>query len=77
MKKHWETKLDGRKWSFNKICNELLKEREIFDLDRFLYPVEEDMLPLEDLKNIREGAIRVVDGIQNNKSFFVYYDTDV
>lgn len=77
MQKIWKAKLDGRKWSFNKICTELLNEREIFDLDRFLYPVEEDMLPFEDFKNIKEGAFRVVEGIQNKKSFFVYYDTDV
>lgn len=77
MQKIWKAKLDGRKWSFNKICNEILNEREIFNLDRFLYPIEEDMLPFEDFKNIKEGAFRVVESIRNKKSFFVYYDTDV
>lgn len=77
MKKIWKPKLDGRRWSFDKICSELLNEREIYNLDRFLYPIEEDMVPFENLKNIKEGAFRVVDGIQNKKRFFVYYDTDV
>ena len=76
MEKEWIPKLDGRKWSFGKICNELLNEREIFDLDRFLYPIEEDLLPFEDLKNIKAGAKCVINAINTGKNFFVYYDTD-
>lgn len=77
MIKKWKAKLDGRKWSLNKIENEILKSRDIMNLNRFLCPVEEDMMPFENFKNIKEGAFRVVEGIQNQKSFFVYYDTDV
>ena len=77
MKKKWIPRLDGRRWSINKIESEILKSRDIANLDRFLYPIEEDMIPFEEFKNIKEGAFRVVEGIQQNKSFFVYYDTDV
>lgn len=76
MQKTWKAKLDGRKWSFNKICTELLNEREIFDLDRFLYPVEEDMLPFEDFKNIKEAAQVVLKAINEKRNMLVYYDTD-
>ena len=77
MEKNWKAKLDGRRWSFNKICNSLLNEREIWDLDRFLYPVEEDLLPLCDLKNIEEAAKVVIDGINNKKSILIYSDVDL
>ena len=76
MKKLWKAKLDGRKWSFTKITEELLKYREIFDLDRFLYPTEEDFVPFENFENIKEAAKIVINGIKNNKSFFIYYDVD-
>ena len=76
MIKKWQAKLDGRKWSQNKIMSEILKERGIMNLDRFLYPVEEDLLPLEDLNNIKEAAKIFLEGISNQKKFFVYYDTD-
>ena len=71
MKKKWTAKLDGRKWSLNRICNEILNERDILNLDRFLYPVEEDMLPFEDFKNIKEGALSVLQCIEDKKKIFV------
>ena len=76
MKKIWKAKLDGRRWSFSKITEEILRSREIFDLDRFLYPIEEDLLPLDRLHNIDEAAKVVINGIKNNKNFFVYFDSD-
>ena len=76
LKKLWKAKLDGRRWSINKIESEILKSRDIFNLDRFLYPVEEDMLPLNSLKNIKEAAEIVINAINNNEKILVYYDTD-
>ena len=77
MIKKWKAKLDGRKWSLNKIENEILKSRDIVNLDRFLYPIEEDMIPFEKFKNIKEAAEIVIKGIENNKNFFIYFDVDV
>lgn len=76
MRKEFHTKLDGRRWSFSKITSELLESRDIANVDRFLYPIEEDLIPFEELRNIKEAAKIVIDGIKNNKSFFVYADTD-
>ena len=64
--------MDGRRWSINKIENEILKSRDIVNLDRFLYPIEEDMVPFEEFKNINSAANVVIDGIKNAKNFFVY-----
>lgn len=77
MKKQWKAKMDGRRWSINKIESEILKSRDIANLDRFLYPVEEDMIPFEEFKNIKEGAFRVIEGIKKNKTFLVYFDSDL
>ena len=77
MNKQWISRLDGRRWSLNKIESEILKSRGIMNLDRFLYPIEEDMIQFEKLKNIKEGAICVLEGIKKKKSFFVYFDTDL
>ena len=68
--------MDGRRWSINKIENEILKSRDIVNLDRFLYPIEEDMVPFEEFKNINSAANVVIDGIKNAKNFFVYGDVD-
>lgn len=77
MRKEWSTKLDGRRWSFNRITSEILQSRDIMNLDRFLYPVEEDMLPFENFKNIKEAAKICINGIKEHKKFFVYCDTDL
>ena len=77
MKKKWIPRLDGRRWSINKIESEILKSRDIVNLDRFLYPIEEDMIPFEEFKNIKQAAEIVINGIKNGKDFLVYYDTDV
>ena len=76
MEREWKIKLDGRRWSYNKIVSEILRDRDIINLDRFLYPIEEDMLPLESLKNIKEAGDIVANGIREHKRFFVYFDSD-
>lgn len=76
MQKEWKTKIDGRKWSTDKIESAILRSRGIVNLDRFLYPVEEDMIPFDKLKNIEGAAFAVVQGMKENKNFLVYYDSD-
>ena len=60
MKEKWIPRLDGRRWSINKIESEILKSRDIANLDRFLYPIEEDMIPFEKFKNIIQKSIENV-----------------
>ena len=76
MQKEWTTKLDGRRWSFNRITDEILQARDIANLDRFLYPIEEDMIPFEELRNIQEAAKIIICGLKEGKKIFVYGDTD-
>lgn len=76
MQKIWKPMLDGRKWSLGKIINSILNQRGIVNQDRFLYPIEEDMLPLDSFLNIKSAADVVINGIKNKNSFFIYYDSD-
>ena len=76
MQKIWKPMLDGRKWSLGKIMNSILSQRGIVNQDRFLYPIEEDMLPLDSFLNIKSAADVVINGIKNKNTFFIYYDSD-
>ena len=71
MQKIWKPLLDGRKWSLGKIMNSILNERGIINQDRFLYPIEEDLLPLDSFVNIKQAADVVTSGIKNKNSFLV------
>lgn len=76
MQKIWKPLLDGRKWSLGKIMSSILNERGIINQDRFLYPIEEDLLPLDSFLNIKQAADVVTSGIKNKNSFLVYFDSD-
>ena len=76
MQKIWKPILDGRKWSLGKIMNSILDARGIVNQDRFLYPIEEDMLPLDSFLNIKQAADVVVSGIKDKNSFLIYFDSD-
>ena len=78
MQKVLTAKIDGRKTENElEIIDAILELRNITDLDSFLYPSEEDILPLEELKNIDKAAQAILDGICMGDTFLVYYDTDV
>lgn len=77
MKKKWNIKIDGRDMDSGEIIDSILESRGIDDVAEFLHPSEDDMLPLEDLKNIEKAAQTILDGIDNNKTFYVHYDVDV
>ena len=77
MKKKWNIKIDGRGLEQDEIIDSLLSSRNIEDLDSFLHPSEDDMLPLEKLHNIDKAAQVILDGIDDiDSTFLVYYDTD-
>lgn len=77
MEKLWNIKIDGRDMDSGEIIDSILESRGIDDVAEFLHPSEDDMLPLEDLRNIEKAAQTILDGIDNHKTFYVHYDVDV
>ena len=76
MKKNWNIKIDGRGLDEAEIIDALLESRGIKDVDKFLNPSEEDMIPFEDLIGIEKAAKIVMDGIENGSYFIVHWDVD-
>lgn len=58
------------------IVDIILEKRGIKDIEHFLNPQTDDLLPLDSLTRIDEARQIVEDGIDNNKSFAVFWDTD-
>lgn len=77
MKKKWNVKIDGRNLDSTEIIDTLLESRGINDVTEFLHPSEDDVLPLEKLRNIDKAAQVILDGVDDiDTVFLVYYDTD-
>lgn len=77
MKKKWNVKIDGRNLDSTEIIDTLLESRGINDVTEFLHPSEDDVLPLERLRNIDKAAQVILDGVDDiDTVFLVYYDTD-
>ena len=60
----------------SEIIETIVNNRGIKDLDHFLNPVEQDLLPLDALKNVDKAKEIVEKGIEDNKTFGVFFDTD-
>ncbi len=77
MKKKWNVKIDGRNLDSTEIIDTLLENRGIDDVTEFLHPSEDDVLPLEKLRNIDKAAQVILDGVDDiDSAFLVYFDTD-
>ena len=59
------------------IIDTILENRRIKDVEHFLNPREEDLLPLDSLMKIDEARQIVELGIDNNKTFGVFFDVDL
>lgn len=69
---------DCRGQVINEIQDAVVEIRNIQDLDHFMNPREEDILPFEDLRNIEKAAQIVTNGLRKpNTKFVVHYDVDV
>ena len=77
MEKKWNVVIDGRGKDSLQIIDEILEARGIEDVEHFLNPTEEDLVPFEQMKNIDEAAQVILDGVDNDKKFFVHWDVDV
>lgn len=59
------------------IIDTILENRRIKDVEHFLNPREEDLLSLDSLMKIDEARQIVELGIDNNKTFGVFFDVDL
>lgn len=59
------------------IIDTILENRKIKDVEHFLNPREEDLLPLNSLTKIDEASKIVEQGLDNNKTFGVFFDVDL
>ena len=67
---------DCRGMDYHEIIDCLIESRGIKNIDNFLNPTIDDLLPLDSLYRIDEARNIVVDGINNNLHFKVLFDTD-
>ena len=77
MIKQLTAKIDGREIEDDlEIIDAILEERGIEDLDSFLHPTEDDLIPFEKMKNINKAYEIIDDGITMGEKFLVLADTD-
>lgn len=78
MKKILTAKIDGRNMEDDfEIIDAILESRNIEDIGSFLRPSEEDLIPFEELKGVEEAAQVIIDAIDNDETFLIYFDNDL
>ena len=77
MEKKWNVVIDGRGKHSGQIIDEILEARGIEDVEHFLHPTEEDLVPFGQMKNLDKAAQVVLDGVEQGKKFGVHWDVDV
>jgi single-stranded-DNA-specific exonuclease len=76
--KQLTAKIDGRQMEDDfEIIDAILEARGIEDVGDFLKPTEEDLIPFEKLKGVEEAAQVIINAIDNDETFMVYYDNDL
>jgi single-stranded-DNA-specific exonuclease len=59
------------------IINTILENRDIKDVEHFLNPREDDLLPLDSLYRIDDARQIIEEGLDNNKRFSIHFDVDL
>ena len=77
MQKVLTAKLDGRGMDDSDIIDAILESRGIEDVGTFLKPTEDDLIPFEKLKGVEEAANVIIDAIDNDETFLIYFDNDL
>lgn len=77
MIKQLTAKIDGREMEDFEIIEAVLDARNIDDVAAFLKPTEDDLVPFERLKGVEEAAQIIIDAIDNNETFMIYFDNDL
>ena len=61
----------------DEVVKQILSDRKISDVDHFLHPTRDDLLPLDALKNATEAAEIVSHGVEYGLKFALLADTDL
>ena len=77
MQKVLTAKINGVGMDDSEILDAILESRGIEDVGSFLRPGEEDLSPFEKLKGIEEAANVIIDAIDNDETFLIYFDNDL
>lgn len=77
MIKDWNIKIDGRDLDECEIINELIKSRGIENIDTFLNPTDDCMIPFDMMQNLEDGYEIVLNAIESGKDFIVHFDVDL
>ena len=75
-KKNYNILADCRGMYEQEIIDTILENRGIKDVEHFLNPREEDLLPLDSLMRIDDARQIIENGLDNNKIFGVHWDVD-
>lgn len=75
-KKNYNVLNDCRGMYEDEIFDIILRQRGIQDVDNFLNPTEDDLLPLDSLYRIDEAYIRINRAIEENENIGILFDTD-
>ena len=70
-------KSDCRGWDVRDVVEQIFEDRGIDDPEHFLNPTEDDMLPLEDLKNIKEASDLVLLNVSFGRKIGLLSDVDL
>lgn len=76
MKKVLKAKYDCRGMDNGEIIETILEDRNIDDIQEFLHPSEDSLIPFEKLKNIDKAYEIIDDGIAMGYKFCVVWDED-
>ena len=75
-KKNYKVLNDCRGMLDEEVFETIFEERGIKDVDHFMNPTENDLLPLDSLYRIDEAANRIEKAINSNERIGVLWDTD-
>lgn len=76
MTKNYNILNDCRGMYEEEIFETILESRGIKNVDGFLYPTEDNLLPLDSLLYIEDAAKRVQQAVENNERIAILWDTD-
>ena len=77
MIKQLTAKIDGREMEDGlEIVDAILESRNIEDIDAFLHPTEDDLVPFEKMKGLHEAYQMIDDAITMGEKFLIHEDID-
>lgn len=75
--KNWNVKIDGRDMDHVEIIEALMESRGIENVNKFLNPTEDSLVPFEKLKGLEQGYQIIQDTLDNDGEFIIHFDVDV